>query len=209
MNFRIAVQLSAIWALLCVAPLGAQPISSARGPESLDAGLARRALAKQFSSVAATLEGGKSGVDLLSASTSIREAEGSAVRQMLDSRFEEYRTSVEGFRSAVSALLDRPESEELLFRTLMGGHQACWRLESFIRMCETYGVSSAALVTVLSSSEACARFRDAAFDPRVERIVSLALEAREARVRENRQLREELHALERLLEDIRRLDADR
>jgi len=194
---------------LCVSAPSAQPVSAARGPAIPESGSDRRDLAKRFFGVAATLEGGKSSVELLAQGVSIREAAGGSVRQMLDSRFAQYRTSVERFRSAVSELLDRPESQNLLFRTLMGGHQACWRLESFTRICETYGVSGADLVTVLSSTEACARFRDIAFDPQVERIVALALEDREARARENRELREELHALERLLEDIRRIDANR
>ena len=125
--------------------------------------------------------------------------------EMVAGRFGEYAAAVERFKHSVSGLLDRPQALPLFFRALMDGHQACWRLDAYARLVETYGVSGRDMLSVLSSTEACDRFRRVAFAPDVEELIHAALTDGEARRRELADLREEHLELESLIEDLQRL----
>jgi hypothetical protein len=73
-------------------------------------------------------------------------------------------------------------------------------------LAETYGVSSSRLLSVLSSTEACERFTRAAFAAPVEAIVLRALSEAAEQEAEMKVMAEELDALERLLEDLERIE---
>jgi hypothetical protein len=200
--------------LLCLI-LSPPPAAAPKAPES-DAEFNRsletqgpgarvdgRRQARLFFSLAATLNGGKSSVQLLQSGITIRNSSAESVRTAVRARYVAYETVVERFERSASALLERPNSRTLMFRSLMDGHRACWSLGSYTRMAETYGVSSGRLLSILSSTEACERFTRAAFAPPVEAVLMRALSSAAAREAEVRVLEEEL---ERLLEDLERID---
>jgi hypothetical protein len=86
------------------------------------------------------------------------------------------------------------------------GHRACWKLDQYRQMLETYGLPGRDLLTLIPSTEACDRFRRAAFLPKVEQLVAGALVNQSYRERELRDLRSEMSELERLLEDLRQIE---
>ena len=94
----------------------------------------------------------------------------------------------------------------MLYRVLMHGHESCWHLDRYTGMLGSYGISADDLVTVLPSGEACSRFRRTAYQPRVTALVDEQLVAQGYDTQEVIELREELTALERLLEDLREID---
>jgi hypothetical protein len=127
---------------------------------------------------------------------------------MLEGQYARYEEAAGSFKAGVSRLLDAPGSRSRLYRALMNGHRACWRFDRYTRLVETYGASSGDLLSVLSSTEGCELFRRAAFQPRVEALIEEALAgAGVDRSEELRELREELAAMEELLEDLRRIDS--
>lgn len=180
-----------------------QALEGARPGDAVDS----RRLAKVFFGVAATLQGNQSSVRLLQTALRPRDLANESVRAVVNRRYRGYAESVERFRHGVSSYLDRPDSAALLYRALSEGHLACWKLDAFVRVAETYGVGSSDFMTILSSSEACARFRRAAFAPAVEAIIESALDESDGLREEANVLREELEELERLLEDLQRIDA--
>jgi hypothetical protein len=124
-------------------------------------------------------------------------------------RFDAYAASLGDFNAATAALSGNPGSERKLFRALTTGLHACWRHDSHVELAESYGVNAGLLRSVLASGGVCSRLRHVAFQPRVLEIIDRSLvEARErpAWVEENLALREELAALEQLLEDLRDID---
>jgi len=163
-------------------------------------------LAKLLFGVASTLEGGQTSVRLLQNAVAVRDRQAESIRAMLGVRLEEYSAALGRFRGSVSELLDDPESRQLLFRSLMYGQEACWRLDVFTRLVETYGASGADLMSTLSSIESCKRFRQAAFQPPVHRLVAQALGEQDQLRKENRELREELDDLEALIRDLIRIE---
>lgn len=165
-----------------------------------------RRLSRIFFGVASTLEGGTSTVGLLRSRVSLRDPTLESSMDQLNGRYGEYVSAVGRFKSSVSGLLDRPTDRSLLFRVLMDGHQSCWRLDVYTRLVETFGVSGRDLMSILSSTEACDRFRRTAFDPGVEGLIQDALANGETWRRELETLREEHGELEQLLEDLRRID---
>jgi hypothetical protein len=170
--------------------------------ESADTGR----LAKLLFGVASTLEGGQTSVRLLQNAVAVRDRQAESIRAMLGVRLQEYSAALGQFRVSVSQLLDDPESRQLLFRSLMYGQEACWRLAGFTRLVETYGASGADLMSTLSSIESCKRFRQTAFQPPVHRLVAEALDEQDQLRKENRELREELEELEALIRDLIRID---
>ena len=171
------------------------------GTEAVD----RKALARLFFGAAATLEGGKTSVRLLQSVVSGGESSQQAIRDMMSSRFHNYDRASARFQSAVSRLLDRPASDVYLYSTLNAGHYVCLQLDGFTRLAETYGASTRDMLSVLSSMEGCELFRRAAFHPRVGALIEEAL-AGGADGAELRELREELRAMEELLEDLHEID---
>lgn len=167
----------------------------------------RKKLGRSFFSIAATLNGDKSSVQILQSGIKVRNASADSVRAAVRARYGEYDGTVEKFMSSASELLDAPDSTPLLFTTLMDGHRACWQLGSYTRLVETYGVSSSRLLSILSSTEACERFVKEAFLPEVQEVILAALQGDEERNADFRALREEVEELEKLLEDLRRIEA--
>jgi hypothetical protein len=190
--------------LFCWIPLVALAQGAER-TESRDAEMRR--WSKIFFGVASTLDGGKSTVGLLRSRINLRDPSLEDSMAMVAGRYGEYAAAVERFKHSVSGLLDRPQDLPLLFRALMDGHQACWRLDAYTRLVETYGVSGRDLLSVLSSTEACARFRRAAYATGVEELIQDALADGEVRRRQLVDLRQEHLELERLIEDLQRIDA--
>ena len=166
----------------------------------------RKRLARIFFSLAATLDGGKSSVELLHAGVVVPESSQQAVDSLLDRRFAEYERSLARYRGSATKLLDQPESLLLLYRTLVDGQRTCWNLDRHNWYIETYG-SDADLLSILSSYEACSRLRTAAFQPRVEAIVMDALVEQVYQRRELIELQAELDDLEALLADLREIDS--
>jgi hypothetical protein len=165
-------------------------------------------LARLFFSVASTLDGGKTNVRLLQTAVQVREPTAESVRAMLSARYVDYERTVASFKSEVAQLLDAPESRARLHAVLTAGHRTCWELDSFSRLVETYGASTRALITVLSSIEGCELFRRAAFQPSVDGLIREALTGGTDQSKQIRELREELRAMEELLEDLRRIDEE-
>jgi hypothetical protein len=104
-----------------------------------------------------------------------------------------------------------PASDRRLYAALVAGQHSCWRLESHINLAESYGVKAGQLRGVLASGSACSKFSHVAFQSKVTGLIEQALvDERDEPVlsRENRVLKEELAALEKLLEDLREIDAE-
>jgi hypothetical protein len=163
-------------------------------------------LAKLLFSVASMLEGGQTSVRRLQNAVGARDRDAESIRAMLAVRFGKYADAVGRFKGSVSGLLDDAESRQLLFQSLTHGHQACWHLDIFTRLVETYGASSVDLMSTLSSIESCKRFRQAALQPPVTRVIDRALEEQDELRRDNRALREELDELEALIRDLIRIE---
>ena len=165
----------------------------------------RKRLARILFSLAATLDGGKSSVQLLQSLVVVPETSRQAVQTLLQARFGSYAESLTLFRQSVSGLLDEPESVLLLYRTIVDGQRTCWHLDLHNRLIETYG-GNTDLVSILSSREACGRLRTALFQPRVEAMVREALVEQVYQRAQIDELKGELAELERLLDDLRRID---
>lgn len=171
-----------------------------------DAPVDTRRLARLFFSAASTLEGGRTSVRLLEEAVSLRDPRRESKIGVLRARYDDFAESVTRLKRSTSLLLDAPDSAARLYRTLMDGHHACWRFDAVVGLAATYGVPASDRMSVLASSQACDRLRRAAFQPRVEALVQQGLSGDDELILENRTLREELHALERLLDELRRID---
>jgi len=165
----------------------------------------RKRLARIFFSLSATLDGGKSSVQLLHGNLVVPDTSRQAVQTLLRKRYAQYTDSLDRFKESVGGLLDQPESLLLLYRTLVDGQRACWYFDLHNWFIETYG-SEADMLSILSSREACGRLRTAAFQPRVEAILMDALVEQVYQRQELSELRTELAALEKLLADLREID---
>ena len=168
--------------------------------------LDQRRLSKLLFSVGATLGGGKTNVRMLQSGMQLRESQSGGTREMTAARYVAYDAAVERFRGDVSVLLDRPDSLRRLHRSLSGGLEVCWRLDAFARLMETYGVSAQDMLSILSSRQACDTFRRAAFSSPVQGTLARALEDSEQWRGQVRALEEEITELERLVEDLRKID---
>jgi len=217
------------WMVLFVVPivLGHGAVTAQRGPDASamndeqfvaylestpvqEAGVIsasdQRRLAKLFFSLAATLGGGKTNVRVLQGAMQVRVPAAGSVREMVVARYTDYAGAVERFRADVSYLLDRPESMPLLYRATMDGHLVCTRLDAYTRLMETYGVSVNDLLSILSSREACAQFRRAAFSRPVEGTIAASIEDSEYGRSRIAVLEQEIAELEKLVEDLREIE---
>ncbi len=167
-----------------------------------------RRLAKLFFSVAATLDGGRTNARLLQSVISDRDPAVATSRTTLANSYRAYEESVSRFKSEVSSLLDGPDSALRLYRTLTEGHRTCWQLDNYIRLVQSHGASTGEMISILASMESCHLFRRVAHRPRVQAVMLDALSARGDPTDEVRELREELRAMEELLEDLRRIDEE-
>jgi hypothetical protein len=213
---RASRLLPAVWLTLAALVPGAYGQSSPSADEraflgslAADEGkpVDTRRLAKLLFGIGATLEGDLSAVRLLQAAVAPREATPQPIEELTAERFEAYAAALAALGEDVSAHLDHPASARHLFRVLSSGHLTCWRLDAYVRLVDIYGARSSDLVTILSTTEACNRFRWIASRARVLVLVEDALGAADAQRRENAMLREEMAELERLLEDLRRIEA--
>lgn len=168
----------------------------------------RQRLGRLFFGVASTLDGGKSTVEFLRSRLASRDLQreelGGAIREMYDA----YASQVARFRVSAERLLDDTGSRQKLFRVMMDGHQSCWQLDRYTGMVETYGASPTDLMSVLSSTEACERFRRAAFEGRVLDLIAAALGTETEQAATIEDLREELAELQKLLDDLQAIDAN-
>ncbi len=165
-----------------------------------------RRLSRLMFGIAATLDGGRSSVRLLQNAIVLRDATQESIRGTIGSACAAYEGTVARLGASVGSLLDAPDSPARLERALVDGHETCWRLDAYARMTETYGAREGDLVSILASSEACGRFRRAAFSPGVRGVVERALDSGETSRAEIESLRRELAELEALLEELRRID---
>jgi len=168
--------------------------------------LDQRRLAKLLFGIGAALGTGRANVRLLQETLRVREVGGESTRALVSVRYQEYDRTVDRYRAAASALLDDPSSVPLLFRTVIDGHEACWRLDTYTRFVETYGASVQDLVSILASREACAQFHRAAFSTPVVGAIAHSLEEAKRLDGENSDLRREVEELERLVEDLREIE---
>lgn len=220
---RVVVATSAVIAALVLASLlPAQPppdpsamddeqfldfLESAQS-EAAEPGVARvqGRLARLMFSIGATLSSGKANVRLLQGAMRVREPASESVREMVAARYEDYSDAVDRFRTDVSQYLDGPDSVQRLYRTLIDGHKVCWRLDAYSRLVETYGITSNDLLSILSSREACAQFRRAAFSNVVDGMIASSIARSERDREEIRLLEAEISDLERLVEDLREIE---
>jgi len=166
----------------------------------------RHRLASLFQGAASTLDGGKRDLRVLQSRIALRAPGREAVVSLAQRHYEEYDARVVEFKVSAAAFLGSPSSNLLLYRVLVNGHKSCWNLDRYTGMLESHGISADDLATVLPSGEACSRFRRAAYQPRVTALVEEQLVAQSYGTQEVIELREELAALERLLEDLRQID---
>ena len=167
----------------------------------------RTRLSRLFFGIAATLGGGRSGVRLLQSAPNARLLTTESARNLAGDRYGAYAEAVERFRNGAARLLDWPHSAAGLHEVLVGGHRACWRLHEYTTLMRSYGLRGSDMVTILSSTEACARFRRAAFQDCVEQMVARELAGADDLRQELRDVSVELDELERLLEDLHRIDS--
>jgi len=172
------------------------------GDETDQSPVRRVRLARAFFSLAATLDGGKSSVRLLQGTVTVSDSSRLAVVSLLRSRFGDYETSLRQFRGSVADLLDNPDSNLLLHKVLTNGQRACWNLDLYYRLIETYGTDVMDMMSVVSSREACNKLRTAAFQPRVESIVRDALVEQIIQRRHIAELEAELAEAEQFLKDM-------
>jgi len=165
----------------------------------------RKRLARILFSLAATLDGGKSSVQLLHRNVMVPDSSRQAVVSLLAARYEDYSRSLARFKGSVTELLDEPNSSLRFYRTLMDGQRACWHFDLHNRLIETYG-SETDLFSILSSREACGRLRRAVFQPRVEAIVMDGLVEQVYQRQEILELKTALQDLEQLLSDLQEID---
>ncbi len=163
----------------------------------------RRRLAKLFFGLASTLDGDKSSVRLRQTHVAVAESSRRAVSGLLEARYEQYTQTLASFKQSVSDLLDEPDSLLLFYRVFIEGQRACWQLDLHSLMIETYAGGGADALSVLSSREACGRFRTVVFQPRVEGILRDALVEQIFQREEIRSLEGELRDLEALLAELR------
>jgi len=208
---RVTVLL-VLLALACATPAASRAAMSdddfieALGAENNSAPVDRKRLARILFSLAATLDGGKSSVKLLHRHVVAPDPSRQAVQSLLRSRFESYTRALARYRASVTRLLDEPNSLLVFYRALSDGQRTCWQFDVHNRLVETYG-STADMLSILSSREACGRLQLAAFQPRVQAIVVDALVARIYQRQEILDLEEELAELEELLADLREIES--
>jgi hypothetical protein len=199
--------------LLALTPVGvdAQTISDDEfieqlGEASSTQPVDRKRLARILFSLAATLDGGKSSVQLMHGNVIVPDSSRQAVVSMLRARYEDYARSLARYKQSVTELLDEPNSLLRFYRAMVDGQRACWHFDLHNRLIETYG-SESDLLSILSSRESCGRLRRAVFQPRVEAIVMDALVEQVYQRQEILELRQALEDLEQLLEDLQEIDA--
>jgi len=159
-----------------------------------------------FFGLGSTLGSGKANVRLLRGSLQLRGSAASSGGEIVAESYSGYDAAVERLRTDASALLDRPESNPLLFEVVSGGHEVCWRLDAYTRLVETYGVALKDLVSILASREACSQFRRAAFSRPVHGALAVALEQAAEQGARVGELQEEIDELESLVEDLREIE---
>jgi len=212
------ISLAAMLTIVLVggSPLEAQAAQAPRSDEQFvealesqrDGRVDSKRLAKLFFSVASTLDGGRTNARLLQSVVSDRDPAVATSRTTLANSYQAYENAVARFKDRVSRLLDGPDSALRLYRTLTEGHRTCWQLDNYIRLVQSHGVSTGEMISILSSIESCRLFRRAAQQPRVEAVIVDALAAHGDPGDEVRELREDLRAMEELLEDLRRIDEE-
>jgi hypothetical protein len=102
-----------------------------------------------------------------------RDGNGSA--RGLAERFEGLTGSVARFRASTGRLAERPDSPHLLFVVMARGQRACVDLDEYLTGLRRAGLGEGDRVTTGPAVEACSRFREIVFQPRVEGIVLGAL----------------------------------
>ena len=209
---RVVTRAILVAFLLAVVPAGAraQAISDddfieQLGKASSTRPVDRKRLARILFSLAATLEGGKSSVQLVHGNVMVPDSSRQALVSLLRVRYEDYSRSLARFKASVTELLDEPNSLLRFYRTLVDGQRACWHFDLHNRLIETYG-SETDLFSILSSREACGRLRRAVFQTRVEAIIMDALVEQVYERQEILELRVELRDLEQLLSDLQEID---
>jgi len=209
---RVVARAILVVFLLAAVPVGvdAQTISDddfieQLGQASSTKPVDRKRLARILFSLAATLDGGKSSVQLLQGNVMVPDSSRQAVISLLRARYEDYARSLARFKGSVTELLDEPNSLLRFYRALVDGQRACWHFDLHNRLIETYG-SETDLFSILSSRESCGRLRRAVFQPRVEAIVMDALVEQVYQRQEILELREALQDLEQLLADLQEID---
>lgn len=202
-GLAVAVCLAALIAVPAVAD-----VTDDQFIESLDRArdVERPRLARLLFGLAAALDAGRSSVRLMQGSVVVPDTSREAVVSLLRRRFLEYEQSLDSLREGSAALLDRPGSDVLLFDTLTDGQRACWALDRYDRVVETYSAPGG--IPVLSSREACVKLRTLAFRPGVIELMREAVAVDASRARRVAELEEELEALEALLDDLHRIDAE-
>jgi len=174
----------------------------------------RPGLARFMAGTASVLENGREAVAylrLMAEDAAPGEQFRAKTSAAMHKRFDAYDDALEKFAAAARRLLEDPGSDRRLFAALVAGQHGCWRLESHINLAESYGANAGQLRGVLASGSACSKFAHVVFQPKVVGLIGAALidERNEpAWVRENRELKEELAALEQLLEDLQEIDAE-
>jgi glutathione S-transferase len=206
-----------MWAVgltLLMAPLvGAQSDDPFLRSLSDDQEVDRVGLARFMTGIGSTLAAGKDSVaymKLMAEGVVPGEQFKAKAADAIQQRFSAYEQALEDFRDALVGLQARPRSDRLLFAALSAGQHSCWRLESHINLAESYGAAAGQLRGVLASGAACSKFAHVVFQPKVTALIEQALaDGRDesSLSRDNRELREELAALEQLLQDLREIDA--
>jgi len=194
------------------APANAQSSDPFLRTLTADGPLDRSGLATFLGKVATRLERSRDGVALLRNAAETDAPDRPYVVEAtaeIRKRFDAYAVALGEFAEATAGLAKSPTSERRVFRALAEGLHACWLHDSHVDLAESYGVNSGRLRAVLASGAACSRLRHVAFQPRVIDMIDRALVEDSERpewVEENAALREELAALEQLLEDLRSID---
>lgn len=168
----------------------------------------RPALARFLLGLSSSLSNGSQGVELLQIVAEPRSGRGGDRQGLarMQRAYQQYASTLDRMQRAAQQFLDEPGSTQRLYLMLNAGHQACSLLDRQLRMAEAYGASSAELRSVITSGSACSKFRRVAFDERIVRSVSAELVGESDLQQQNRRLREELEALEQLLEDLQKIE---
>lgn len=178
-------------------------LATGRRDEPVDRGR----LAELFARLASALARERRAVEVLQQFTSVPEPERREVSERLAERYGEYARSLDGFLHSSSELVSEPNSRLSFYRVFLDGQRTCWTLDLYGKLIETWGAGGSDLRAILPSRAACGRFRTALFLPRVGAILEDALIEQVYQRDELRRLEQEIHELEKLVDDLMKIDA--
>lgn len=129
------------------------------------------------------------------------------IRESLRRQYASHEAALARMQIDLPRLQQAPDDAALLFDLLRAGEEACWHLNRYRRVAESYGALPEYQVAVVPAAEACRQLSRAAFSAPVAAFFGSRLAEDRQRQETLHELREEIAALEELFEDLQEIDA--